>query len=1440
MGEETKYCGNCKREVSSTNFTVHTVHCHRNIALCPLCKEPVPRSTFQQHLQTEHEEVRCPKCGAEMEPARVFAHEKEECPKRLLTCQHCELEVQASELQKHVEYCEARTERCKGCTKYVQVKHLQFHYESDHRYLRPEDKAGRNSSDDEASDECPICLGPFTLPLALECGHTFCMVCVKGIANTTKNCAICRRDIPRDMLMDVRFCREEEIIKNYVNKPRNKKNTRSHSVPNRSSYTATPTRRLVHHTTQDYDDMVNALLSSRTSSTSYRYQRPSNTHTPPSYTPYSSSTTSTTTSSTSSSSSTSCQESCQESCSENKESVNDDDCCCSSSSSSSSSPSSSPSSTSSTTTTTTSPSTRVNTTSSTTSSYTRPSTTTSSTTTTTTPRATTTTTTTTTRSTTVPATPRTTTAPSPSSSSSSSSSSTSSSPSSLSNGARPRRPTSLALETMSTLSSLSAATSPSSRTEDSTRTRPPRNATQEQYDRWLAFQLAKAEDDLPAAEFNRKHKPAFKRSLSMPERPLPRRSTRRPPASPRTLPSSSSSSSASSSSSTTPISKSSSDSNATTSSSSSSVLSTGARPKNTRLKKRVSFREETTPVRREAPVLLPCEFCDEMFSERDLMRHQTSCDKNETQLPRTSRLTPMSTPPTSPSSSASFIPSSTFSPSSSSSFIPAASSSSSAAAASSSATVSTAASSSAVTSSSATTSSSSSSSSSANTVRPRTAAPRPSVTTSARRSSAGTEASSRASPAPAPARTPASPQRRSPTLSPPPHAGTPPPATITIVDRPPPSVVVSAASVRPFSESPAPSASTSSASVCTSPSTSSSASPVPAPTSAPADTPTTDLEMEEMEEETPYMRPRRGRLLSSAIFSWRSISATGAASRRGYMRSNTAPLEDTGVDEDEEIPAPPVLTSLSATQLPPTSPEPQSTPPPGRRQAPSPPPARATPASPPTSRRPAPSPPPARPPPPASPPQSQERPETVFVKNPNKYRAPPPPQPPQPPAQPPQAPQTQAKTQTTTQPLQPTSQPSQAPQTQAKTQTPTPQPKTATTTATKTQTQQVKTFSSTTSTSSTTTTASSSSSSSSSTRKPTAPPPPKKQGEAKGSTQQLNGFRFDSQPMMVGGIEDGIPCEFCSKVLPSSKFQSHQTMCEAATRPPTLRPTSPAPAERPARPPRPWKSPKRVKPKAPSQQDTRRALLRRPLQRSSPRTPPSPPKGRRDTKLESPPPSGTEWRDPTPSWMSECATARRYESTDTCSEPTVSRSPVLAPASTKTPPPPAPPTAAPARVSPAGGAPERSYTATVWSPSSFAPSSCWGGSSSSLYGAGLSSSGVSSGLSSGYTSGHGWASPLSFLRDDVRGRLSSSSCAAAASSASSYYGGVRYRERSVSRARPTSLYTTSDAWGSLLDLHSPTRQFNIADTFSSASLAYMPTKRPSKKYRAPQPPCKTA
>ncbi|XP_018013302.1 mucin-12 isoform X2 [Hyalella azteca] len=849
MNNETKFCANCKKEVASLNFTVHVVHCTRNVAQCTVCGEPVSRSQYQHHLQSQHGSLDCNKCGAKVEAVKIFTHQQDECPRRMLSCQYCELQVQASELQKHTDACGSRTERCKGCTKYVQLRHLQFHYNSDHKYLAPEDKEKKSGSDsgDEGGDECPVCLGPVTLPIALECGHVFCMVCVKGIANTTKNCAICRRDIPRDMLMDIRFCREEDVIKNYVNKPRDtKKSFRSQSVPSRSQ-ASLPSRRT---TTQDYDDMVSHLLSSRTSSTSYRYQRPNNSHTPPTYTPYSY-TTNTSTCNTSTTTGSS----------------NDDDCCCSSISQQSKNSTTEQISVS-------SASVEMK-------------------------------------------------AQTNSSSLHSASSDVTTRAVITSSESKPKRPTSLALS-----SSLNEP-EPAESMHRRGRREPPVNATQEQYDRWLAFQLAQADEDIPAAEFNKKHRAIVGRSQSMPERAIAavtqrtmrssdssdssddeqdkgtdramnrRDSQNRPPASPRTTPSQSCGSSSSSYSSSSSLSassrspsltKSSSDSNTSGSGGGSSGVSLsssrgmGARPKSsTGLKKRVSFKEDAPEERRVAPIMLPCEFCGEMFSERDLMRHQTSCDLNETQMPRTRRDS-LATPPMLNSPTRSVT-----SPTGSSRTLTTASNSST------------------------------------NLESPVSPASRRKVPPNLPLGSSKRAEHSRIVTADA---------HRTPPTSPPPRPPHPPAhststtSTSRIRCSPQPSsheLTDSSCDSRPTSVSPCPphsnscssgisSMASSTRSVSSTPSSSSSASPIPAV----VDTPT-DIEADFEDDDTPFVRPRRGKLLSSAIVSWRTMS--GAKDRFKYSRSNTAPLEDTG---DEPSDMNPVVNSHSASQLPPLPPRHES------------------------------------------------------------------------------------------------------------------------------------------------------------------------------------------------------------------------------------------------------------------------------------------------------------------------------------------------------------------------------------------------------------------------------------------------------------------------------------------------------------------------------------
>ena len=40
--------------------------------------------------------------------------------------------------------------------------------------------------------ECSVCLQPFSNPVKLPCGHSFCFLCVKGVATNNHNCALCR------------------------------------------------------------------------------------------------------------------------------------------------------------------------------------------------------------------------------------------------------------------------------------------------------------------------------------------------------------------------------------------------------------------------------------------------------------------------------------------------------------------------------------------------------------------------------------------------------------------------------------------------------------------------------------------------------------------------------------------------------------------------------------------------------------------------------------------------------------------------------------------------------------------------------------------------------------------------------------------------------------------------------------------------------------------------------------------------------------------------------------------------------------------------------------------------------------------------------------------------------------------------------------------------
>ncbi|PRP84673.1 TRAF-type zinc finger domain-containing protein 1-like [Planoprotostelium fungivorum] len=121
-------CENCGKDIEG-NFTVHQLHCLRNIVKCPVCSDAVPSKQLDEHL-TSHTEVTC-ECGEKMTKPLLEEHKESECPLQMLTiCPFCHLHCPNRDRESHEDYCGNRTDVCESCNKFVRLREMSMHIET--------------------------------------------------------------------------------------------------------------------------------------------------------------------------------------------------------------------------------------------------------------------------------------------------------------------------------------------------------------------------------------------------------------------------------------------------------------------------------------------------------------------------------------------------------------------------------------------------------------------------------------------------------------------------------------------------------------------------------------------------------------------------------------------------------------------------------------------------------------------------------------------------------------------------------------------------------------------------------------------------------------------------------------------------------------------------------------------------------------------------------------------------------------------------------------------------------------------------------------------------------------------------------------------------------------------------------------------------------------
>ena len=129
-------CDHCNENFISRELDGHLQKCPKMKLVCKLCDTEIAREELESHLKYDCGMVQetCKLgCGVELTRDELRIHEKENCPERLVKCDHCDKKIKSCELNDHYDVCPKMEVSCDlvGCDTKITREKMELHLKHD-------------------------------------------------------------------------------------------------------------------------------------------------------------------------------------------------------------------------------------------------------------------------------------------------------------------------------------------------------------------------------------------------------------------------------------------------------------------------------------------------------------------------------------------------------------------------------------------------------------------------------------------------------------------------------------------------------------------------------------------------------------------------------------------------------------------------------------------------------------------------------------------------------------------------------------------------------------------------------------------------------------------------------------------------------------------------------------------------------------------------------------------------------------------------------------------------------------------------------------------------------------------------------------------------------------------------------------------------------------